>query len=106
SAECAVDSAAHDSVIAHTFPAGPDSVKLFGSRGGSTDSAQLVRGRFESDSLFYDTSSITRTASKGRWVYRDAASGARAILFGDSLAACEFLNQAESLRLGDSTLVR
>jgi hypothetical protein len=103
--ECPFDSAASDTVIGHVFPAGEDTVRLFGSQGHETDFAPLVRGRIAADSLVYLTDSL-KTVVKGRWVYRDTAAGAGRMLRGDSLEPCERLNQAEFVQAKDTTRVR
>jgi hypothetical protein len=105
SAECPFDSGGEDSVAFHAFGADEHLIRLFGSAGGSTDEAPVVKGRRDSDSLVYVADSL-KGMSKGRWVYQDTAAGAARMLRSDSLGPCERINQAEFRQSKDTTRVR
>jgi hypothetical protein len=103
-ANCPLDSGLRDSVITAKFPEGP--VTLRNSKGDSTAGAIALRGRLTSDSIFYDTAGAIPLVQKGRYTYHHEVTGLPPTLSGDSLSACELLNQAEAAADSGGVLVR
>ena len=104
---CAFDSEGRDSVIAYVFRSvDGDSAVLLDSKGGPTDRAKLVRGALHTDSLAYVRPG-NGSMARGDYLYLDsAASRQRMLVSGNSLPACQVLNQAEYRNAGDTVKVR
>jgi hypothetical protein len=102
--DCAVDSAGRDTSIARVFPAGPDMVRLANSSGVITDTATVIRGTLEYDSLI--AVPTLGFITKGPWIFRDSSAIGPRKLFGDSLSSCRILNHANWSKVKDTLKVR
>lgn len=105
SPDCPVDTAGRDTAFTLVFPAGPDPIRLANSSGAVTDSAEVVRGTLEYDSLI-GVLGIAGTISKGAWSFRDSSGIGPRQVRGDSLSSCRFLNQATWSKEKDTVRVR
>lgn len=103
--DCPVDTAGRDTAFTLVFPAGPDPIRLANSSGLITDSAEVIRGTLEYDSLI-GLLGIAGTISKGAWSFRDSSSIGPRQVRGDSLSSCLFLNQATWSKANDTVKVR
>lgn len=102
---CAAESGPRDSVLLRRFASAEGPViRLLDSLGNVLDTATLVRGILQSDSLILKAPALS--ASKGRFVFRDTTLGAQRLFSADSLGPCERLNHADWSRKGDTTTVR
>lgn len=104
SGECAIDSGS-DTTVAFVFRSADAAVLLFGSGGHPTDSAAVIRGRMDTDSLVYVADSL-KGVTQGRFTFLDSAGILPRRLRADTLAACEALNQADFKQSHDTTWVR
>ncbi|MEO7426276.1 MAG: hypothetical protein ABI036_13895 [Fibrobacteria bacterium] len=105
-ANCALDSAeGRDTSITHVFRAG-ELIRLANSAGSITDSAALVQGEFEYDSLAGVFSSVTHVFSSGHYSVVDSGAGTGRYLYIDTLACGQYLNHAEARESGDTLKVR
>jgi hypothetical protein len=104
--ECALDSGARDTTASRVFSIADDTLRLANPAGKVTDSALLVSGRLEKDSLRgVPDSNGTFTVGKLAYAKSDSASGP--VLTADSVPACIYLNSAEWEKgKGDTLTVR
>ncbi len=102
--ECALDSGGRDTSAAHVFRAG-DSIRLATPAGKVTDSARLVAGRMDSNSI-KGVPGKDRSFSVGKLTYRDSSASGK-VLEADSVPACMYLNTAEWAKgTGDTVAIR
>ena len=105
--DCPIDTAGHDTLFTYVFPTGLDSIiRLQNSLGKVQDSAKLVRGRMNQDSIKGVPSRETHVLSQRRWQFLDSTSLFRQRIYADSLGCGEFLNQGTFSKKGDMVKVR
>jgi hypothetical protein len=102
--ECALDSGARDTSAFHVFREG-DSIRLATPAGIVTDTAKLVAGRPDSNSI-QGVPDSNRTFTVGKLTYRDSTAMGK-VLYADSVPACMYLNSAEWAKgAGDTLAIR
>lgn len=104
-AACPVDTSPRDSEHLRRFTHGDGpTLRLLDTLGDVQDSVALVRGALAFDSLELKPPALS--TSRYGFDYHDTAGGLPRVLSADSLNACEFLNHADFLRVGDTVWVR
>ena len=104
--DCPVDTAGLDTTVTDVFPGAPAPIRirLANSTGAVTDSARLIRGSLEYDSL--EGVITPGYIAKGPWLFRDSSSNGPRQFYGNDLPSCRFLNHATWSKTKDTVKVR